>query len=257
MRLNALAVVKGGGDLATGAAYRLFRAGFRVLVTEIAQPTTVRRTVAFAEAVYAGETMVEGVTAKLGTAPGDGFVPVVVDPTAACIQQFRPQVVVDGIMVKANTGTTIDDAPVVVALGPGFEAGVDCHAVIETNRGHDLGRVVLRGRASPNTGVPGAIGGETERRILRAPASGRLRTHSHIGDVLRDGDVVAEVDGQPVVSQIAGVLRGLLHEGLSVPQGLKLGDVDPRAEVAHCFSISDKALAVGGGVVEAVMRLLP
>jgi xanthine dehydrogenase accessory factor len=256
MRLNALVVVKGGGDLATGAAYRLFQAGFQVLVTEIPQPTTVRRSVAFAEAVYAGETVVDGVTARLATSPARDFVPVLVDPTASSIRKLSPNVVVDGIMAKTNTGTAIAHAPIVVALGPGFEAGVDCHAVVETNRGHDLGRVILNGRTSANTGVPGDIGGETERRILRAPAAGTIRVCRQIGDVLTAGDVVAEVDGQPVVAQIDGVLRGLLHEGLPVRPGMKLGDVDPRAEVAHCFSISDKSLAVGGGVLEAVMRLL-
>lgn len=264
MRIDALVVIKGGGDLATGAGYRLFRAGFQVLVTEIPQPTVVRRSVAFAEAVYAGECSVEGVRARLVGSLDEAsklvgrrdVVPVLVDPEARCVAKLRPAAVVDGIMAKANTGTSLGDASVVVALGPGFSAGVDCHAVIETNRGHELGRAITSGAASPDTGVPGAIGGETARRILRAPADGVVRTRAAIGDVVCNGDVVAEVDGQPVATSLAGVLRGLLHDGLAVSAGTKVGDVDPRAKPEHCFTISDKSLAVGGGALEAVMMLL-
>jgi xanthine dehydrogenase accessory factor len=264
MRIDALVVVKGGGDLATGAAFRLFRAGFPVIVTEIDAPTVVRRTVAFAEAVYAGSTTVEGVEARLvGSAAealqavGQAAIPVLVDPEAQCVRQLRPLALIDGIMAKANTGTALADAPVVVALGPGFSAGLDCHAVIETNRGHHLGRVITGGEASPNTGVPGAIDGHTDRRILRSPAAGTLLALHAIGDAVREGDVIAQVANQRIVSQLDGVLRGLLHEGLPVAVGNKIGDVDPRAERDHCFTISDKSLAVGGGVLEAVMSLLP
>jgi xanthine dehydrogenase accessory factor len=264
MRIDALVVVKGGGDLATGAAFRLFRAGFPVIVTEIDAPTVVRRTVAFAEAVYAGSTTVEGVEARLvGSAAealqavGQAAIPVLVDPEAQCVRQLRPLALIDGIMAKANTGTALADAPVVVALGPGFSAGLDCHAVIETNRGHHLGRVITGGEASPNTGVPGAIDGHTDRRILRSPAAGTLLALHAIGDAVREGDAIAQVANQRIVSQLDGVLRGLLHEGLPVAVGNKIGDVDPRAERDHCFTISDKSLAVGGGVLEAVMSLLP
>lgn len=264
MRIDALVVIKGGGDLATGVGYRLFRAGFQVLVTEIPKPTVVRRTVAFAEAVYAGECSVEGIQAKLAGSVDDAgallrqdIVPVLVDPQATCVGRLRPAVVVDGIMAKANTGTGLNDASVVVALGPGFTAGVDCHAVIETNRGHHLGRAITDGPASPDTGVPGSINGETARRILRAPAPGVVRTQAAIGDCLREGDAVAEVDGQVVRTSLAGVLRGLLHDGLTVAQDMKIGDVDPRAKPEHCFTISDKSLAIGGGALEAIMMLLP
>ncbi|HLG69409.1 MAG TPA: selenium-dependent molybdenum cofactor biosynthesis protein YqeB [Chloroflexota bacterium] len=264
MRIDALVVVKGGGDLATGAAFRLCRAGFRVIVTEIPRPTCVRRTVSFAEAVYAGEVMVEGVKARLAGSIREaermldtGVAPVLVDPAAECVRKLRPSVLVDGIMAKTNTGTCLGDAPVVVALGPGFTAGVDCHAVVETNRGHDLGRAIMDGPASADTGVPGTIEGEAARRILRAPVSGALCARRAIGAIVHAGDVVAEVDGHAVPAQIGGVLRGLLHDGLAVTAGTKVGDVDPRAKPEHCATISDKSLAVGGGVLEAVMALLP
>ena len=180
---------------------------------------------------------------------------MIVDPEGASIRRLRPHVVVDAIMAKRNTGTHITDAPVVVALGPGFTAGVDCHAVIETNRGHNLGRVILEGSAEPNTGVPGTVGGESARRVLRAPTEGTFRAVRAIGDRVQEGEVVAYVDDAPVRSQLNGVLRGLLHDGFRVHRGMKVGDVDPRGVVAHCFTISDKALAIGGGVVEAILYL--
>lgn len=255
-------VVKGGGDLGTGVAWRLCRCGFRVLVTETAQPTVIRRTVAFASAVYEGTITVDGITARRVEDQGGmtrswdaGEVPVVIDPQAETIRHWRPDVVVDAIMAKRNTGTSISDAPLVIALGPGFIAGVDCHAVVETNRGHDLGRVILEGSAEPDTGVPGEVGGESARRVLRAPAAGTFRAVCAIGQPVRAGEVVAYVDQAPVCAQLNGVVRGLIHDGLTVRAGMKVGDVDPRAIVAHCFTISDKALAVAGGVLEAILYL--
>jgi len=180
---------------------------------------------------------------------------VLVDPGVTVIQRLQPDVVVDAILAKRNTGTRIADAPIVVALGPGFTAGVDCHAVVETKRGHDLGRVLLEGSAAPNTGVPGSVGGESGRRVLRAPVEGIFRTVRAIGDRVRAGEIVARVDDAPIYSQLDGVVRGLLHDRLRVSAGAKVGDVDPRGVVSHCLTISDKALAVGGGVVEAILYL--
>lgn len=255
-------LVRGGGDLGTGVAWRLHRCGFCVLVVETARPTVIRRAVAFASAVYDGAITVDGVTAQLTEDEDDILaawkrdrVPVAVDPQAALADRLTPGAVVDAIMAKRNVGTSMSDALVVVALGPGFTAGHDCHAVVETNRGHNLGRVILEGRAEPNTGVPGTVGGESSRRVLRAPGSGIFRGEGATGDRVEEGDVVAHVGDRPVRARLGGVLRGLMHDGLEVSGGAKVGDVDPRGAVEHCFSISDKALAVGGGVVEAILYL--
>ncbi|HHS96362.1 MAG TPA: EF2563 family selenium-dependent molybdenum hydroxylase system protein [Chloroflexi bacterium] len=262
VQIDLLTIVKGGGDLGTGVAWRLHRCGFRVLVTETAQPTVIRRAVAFASAIYEGAITVDGVTARRVENDGEmeaaweaGEVPVIVDPEGESIRRLRPDVVVDAIIAKRNIGTRITDAPIVVALGPGFTAGVDCHAVIETNRGHNLGKVILEGTAEPNTGVPGTVGGESARRVLRAPTEGIFRGVRAIGDRVREGEVVAYVDDAPVRSQLNGVVRGLLHDGLRVHKGMKVGDVDPRGVVSNCFTISEKALAIGGGVVEAILYL--
>ena len=266
---ETIVLVKGGGDLATGVSHRLHRAGFPVAITEIENPTMVRRTVSFAECLYADEWRVEGlISARAdGKTPAEkaqsaraileaGSIPVMVDPQAEVIDHLRPAVVVDAILAKRNLGTRIDDAEVVVGLGPGFTAGVDCHAVVETSRGHDLGRVILEGGAKPNTGVPGPIGGYTTERLLRAPKAGVFTSIAGIGDVVRAGEAVARVDGAEVTSAIDGVLRGLLRDGIEVPAGFKVGDVDPRAEPAHCHTISDKSRAIGGGALEAIMMFL-
>ncbi|MBI2874593.1 MAG: EF2563 family selenium-dependent molybdenum hydroxylase system protein [Firmicutes bacterium] len=257
-------MVKGGGDLGTGVAYRLHRVGFRVLVTELERPTVIRRPVAFAEAVYEGAAVVEGVTARLVrdtaeamTAWEQGEVAVLIDHQGEAVGSLQPGVLVDAIMAKRNTGTSLRDAPVVVALGPGFAAGRDAHAVIETQRGHFLGRVIRQGEAMPNTGIPGEIGGASVDRLLRAPADGVFQGKARIGDRVKQGQVVALVGGVPMRSGLSGVLRGLLRDGLSVKAGTKSGDVDPRADPSHCFTISDKALAVAGGALEAVLALWP
>jgi xanthine dehydrogenase accessory factor len=256
-------VVKGAGDLATGVAYRLHRVGFHVLMTEVARPTAVRRTVAFSEAVYDGRCKVEGLEAVRVESPlsawaafEQGVVAVLVDPEALVIRELRPALVVDAIIAKKNLGTTMGDAPAVVALGPGFCAGVDVHAVVETMRGHDLGRVLWQGEALPNTGVPGEIGGFGAERVLRAPTAGIFTGLRAIGDRVEPGDRVAEVQGEPVRTTIGGVLRGMVRSGLPVTAGFKVADVDPRARPEHCLTISDKALAVAGGVLEAAGVLL-
>lgn len=256
-----LVVIRGGGDLATGTALRLYRAGMEVVVCETAVPTSIRRTVCFSEAVRLGETEVEGVTARLAALADlpdlleRGIVPVLADPEGACIPALAPDAVVDAIIAKRNLGTRMDMAPVVVAAGPGFTAGVDCHAVVETMRGHYLGRVIYDGAALPNTDVPGLIGGYAGERVLRAPADGVFRGVKRIGDRVRAGEAAGYVDGAPMVCTIDGVLRGLLADGVPVRRGMKSGDVDPRCEPAHCACASDKALAVGGGVLEALLHL--
>ncbi len=255
-------VIRGAGDLATGAALRLYRAGFQVAMTDLPRPTAIRRTVCFSEAVVCGACTVEDVSAVFIADPAEAEavweqrkIPVLADPEGACIPVLHPGAVVDAILAKRNLGTAITDAPVVVGVGPGFTAGADCHAVVETMRGHDLGRVLYRGSALPNTNVPGLIGGYAGERVLRAPADGVFRGLRAIGDTVRTGDVVGEVDGAPMACTIGGVLRGLLADGVPVHLGMKAGDVDPRCEKRHCGFASDKALAVGGGVLEAILHL--
>ena len=257
-----IVVVKGGGDLGTGVVHRLHRAGFRVLITELAQPLVIRRAVALAAAIYQGVVTVEGVVgrrvqtdAEIATAWQNDEIPVLADPRATVVARLDPLAIVDAMIAKRNLGTHIDDAPIVVALGPGFIAGVDAHAVVETQRGHYLGRVILDGTAAPDSGVPGSTAGVTANRVLRAPVSGRFEGVCQIGERVRAGQVVAHVDGEPVCAAIDGVLRGLLADGLDVQTGFKVGDVDPRGVVDHCFTVSDKALAVGGGVLEALLFL--
>jgi len=253
-------VIRGGGDLATGTALRLYRSGMKVVVCETAAPTSIRRTVCFSEAVRLGETAVEGVTARraeLEEVPElleAGIIPVLVDPEGGCIEALEPDAVADLILAKRNLGATIDMAPVVVAAGPGFTAGVDCHAVVETMRGHYLGRVIYEGSALPNTNVPGLIGGYAGERVLRAPADGIFQGTRQIGDRVEPGDIAGYVAGEPMVCTIGGILRGLLADGVPVKEGMKSGDVDPRCEPAHCQCVSDKALAVGGGVLEAILH---
>lgn len=257
---HTLVLLKGAGDLGTGVAWRLHKAGFPVVITELAQPRVVRRTVAFASAVYEGEIAVEGVTAwraaNYDEAKGlidDGIIPVLVDPITTSREFFDPAVLIDAVMAKQNTGTHIGDAPFVVALGPGFTPNVDCHAVIETKRGHNLGRVYWNRAAEANTGTPGEIGGKSTDRVLRAPRDGMVIGMRKIGDLVTAGSAIARVDDSEVVAPFEGMLRGLAHDGLVVRAGAKIGDVDPRANREHCFTISDKSLAIGGGVLEAVL----
>jgi xanthine dehydrogenase accessory factor len=255
-------VVKGAGDLGTGVALRLWRAGFRVVCTDLYKPLVIRRTVAFASALYDGRITVEGVQCERIAVADEAIflwsnktLPVMPDPEGRIIDVLRPEIVVDAIMAKRNTGTSKLLAPCVIGLGPGFTAGVDCHAVVETQRGHDLGRVLWQGSAAANTGVPGEIGGADLQRVIRAPADGVMHGRRAIGDVVNPGDTIAQIDLTPVKTEIGGVLRGLLHDGLTVSAGLKIADVDPRAQMRYCFTVSDKALAIAGGVLEAVLSM--
>jgi xanthine dehydrogenase accessory factor len=254
-------VVKGGGEMASGVICRLFKSGFaKICVTDILQPQAVRREVSFCEAVYDGEKTVEGVTARLTESYDEiqgawdsGQIPIIVDPEAGVIDFLKPDVVVDAILAKENLGTKITDAPLVIGLGPGFYAGKDVHLVVETNRGHNLGRVIYKEEAEKNTGIPGVIAGYGAERVFRGPKEGSFRTLKYIGDYVEAGEVVAEVGGTPVKAQVKGVIRGMLRDGTNVWKGMKAGDIDPRGIKGSCYTVSDKAMAVGGGVLEGIL----
>ena len=255
-------LIRGAGDLASGIALRLWRSGIEVVMTDLPRPTAIRRTVSFSEAIVHGETTVEDVTARLAANADEarallaqGIVPVLANPDCACRADLHPDALVDAILAKRNLGTRRTDAPIVIGVGPGFTAGVDCHAVVETMRGHTLGRVIYTGSALPNTNIPGLIGGFAGERVLRAPADGEFRSARQIGDLVKAGDVAGYVAGEPMVCTIGGVLRGLIADGVLVHKGMKSGDVDPRGDVDNCYTASDKALAVGGGVLEALLHL--
>ena len=225
------------------------------MVTELAAPKFVRRAVSYGDAVYSKTATVEGITAQLvehNDIYPDAIIPVVCDETKTTINALNPVIVVDARMEKNRRDTTIDDARLVIALGPGYIAGKDCHAVIETKRGHTLGRVIIEGTAEADTGVPGAVAGEVHNRLLRAPADGYVQSQLNIGDDVYAGQIVGTVDDVEIVASIAGVLRGLISSQVAVTKGMKIGDIDPRGQRDHCFTISDKSLAVGGGVLEAV-----
>ena len=261
-KMIPVTVLRGGGDLATGVAIRLKRAGLKVVITELPQPLVVRRLVAFASAVYEGDINVEGVTARLVSDAGEAFrvlqadeIPVLVDPGCEVrfAEEFDVRAIVDARMTKRPQDLEREAADLVIGLGPGFVAGENCHAVIETNRGHYLGRVIWDGAPQPNTGTRGTVAGHKSERVLRSPGDGILRLAKEIGSrVVRD-DVIAEVDGQPILAPFDGILRGLLHDGLRVHAGMKVGDVDPRGNVEYARLVSEKSLAIAGGVLEALL----
>jgi xanthine dehydrogenase accessory factor len=257
---DLIILIKGGGEMASGVVQRLVRSGFRVCITEIPEPLAVRRGVSFCEAVFAGRTEVEGLVGRRVSGKEEvrrcweeGEVPVVIDPQCAIRKILSPDVLVDAILAKRNTGTALGDAPLVIGLGPGFRAGRDVHFVIETNRGHHLGRVIEEGEAQPDTGIPGDISGYTWERVLRAPAGGRFLGKKQIGDRIEKGEVVAEVEGVPLEATISGVLRGILRDGLMAELNMKVADVDPRALRESCLTVSEKARAIAGGVLEAIL----
>ena len=296
-RKKPLVIVRGAGDISTGTIHRLFRAGFELLVLEAEKPSAIRRKVAFSEAVYDGRATVEGALAlRIGSAEeaarcrADGHIPLIVDPEGDSIALLKPDVVVDAILAKRNLGTRMDMAPLTIGLGPGFEAGRDVHYVIETMRGHDLGRIISKGSAAPNTGIPGTVGGYGRERVIRAPGAGIFRDGKDIGSFVRAGEVIgrievpgsatgavgttgaevpgsgmgavgttgAEVPGSgmetvEVRTVLTGVLRGIIRDGYPVTEGFKLADVDPRREEQkNCFTISDKARCIAGSVLELV-----
>lgn len=253
-------VIKGAGDLATGIGFRLKKSGFTVVMTDLEVPTAVRRTVAFSRAIYEDSATVEGVVAKRAKDQEEmekilkqGNIPVLVDPEAQIVKNWKPDVVVDAILAKKNLNTSMDDAKLVIGVGPGFTAKKDCHFVVETKRGHYLGSVISQGSAIPNTGVPGNIGGYTVERIIRSACDGVFHPVAQIGDFVQKGDIVAYSGEEPIYALLTGIVRGMLQEGVVVTKGMKSGDIDPRCEKEHCFTISDKARSIGGGVLEAIL----
>ena len=266
MRDQKLIIVRGGGDLATGTIHRLWGAGFSVLVLETDYPAAIRRQVAVSEAVYQGSAVVEGMTAvridfteEISAVLSAKQVPLLVDPMGACIAKLKPAAVVDAILAKKNLGTTREMAPLTIALGPGFSAGVDVDYVIETMRGHNLGRIISEGAARPNTGIPGNVGGYTKERVMHAEYEGTLYNRRAIGDFVEQGDAIAVIcnaEGEhPVTASISGLIRGLIRDGVPVAKGFKIADIDPRREeYENCFTISDKARCIAGSVLELVCR---
>lgn len=262
--MDKIVVVRGGGDVSTGSIQRLHRAGFKVLVLEIPRPTSIRRTVALSEAINDGEAKVEDVIAKrienvdeAEAVWAEGKIAMMVDPKCESIDKIKPVAVVDAIIAKKNLGTNIDMAPIVVGLGPGFVASEDVDIVIETNRGHNLGRLIFEGPASANTGNPGNIKGYTVERVLYSPGVGNIQNIKDIGDFVEQGETIATVDGKPVKAKLKGIVRGLIKHNTYVPEGFKIGDVDPRSDqIENCYTISDKARAIGGATLEAVMLMM-
>lgn len=256
-----MVLIRGAGDIASGIALRLYKSGYSIIMTELEHPTSIRRSVCFSEAVRKGETTVEGIRAIFCNSLSLAFeqiknnvIPIVIDNEWSREKKYRFDSIVDARLAKINIDTSINDSSVVIGIGPGFTASEDCHAVIETKRGHSLGRVYYNGTAIPNSGIPGDILGFTEERILRSPCSGVFHSIKKIGDYVNRGDVCAYVGNIPVCSNINGVIRGLLPENTTVPQGFKSGDVDPRADISYCYTVSDKALAVAGGVLESLLH---
>ncbi|NDV24296.1 selenium-dependent molybdenum cofactor biosynthesis protein YqeB [Desulfovibrio sp. JC022] len=260
MNQTPIIAIRGAGDLATGIAMRLYRAGLRrIIMLETGHPLAVRRTVAFSEAVYHGEVQVEGVSAvftenmeEAAAAWDKDAIAILCDPCLLKLDEIKPEILIDAIIAKKNLGTEIHMAPLVIGLGPGFTAGENVHKVIETKRGHHMSRVIHEGAAEPNTGIPGSVKGFTVERVYWAENGGVFNTTFDIGDEISEGETLGDVDGTPVVAKISGVIRGLLRNGTPVRKRTKLGDIDPRATKTYCGEVSDKALSIGGGVLEAV-----
>ncbi|KAF5029540.1 hypothetical protein DSECCO2_647540 [anaerobic digester metagenome] len=263
MNLNERVIaIKSGGEMASAIVWRLHHARLRrIVILETKHPLAVRRTVSFCEAVHDGSCMVEDVRGVRVDGPegieaawAAGDIPVLVDPAWDSLRVIRPDALVDAIIAKRNLGTSVHDAPLVIGMGPGFLAGRDAHLVVETNRGHDLGRIITTGEAAPNTGIPGTIGGFSKERVLRAPVPGKLVWDCSLGDLVNTGQILGRVDGSPVTAEISGLLRGQIRPNGHVPLGLKLGDIDPRGDMAYLHTISDKGRALGGAVLECIMR---
>ncbi|MGN8887770.1 selenium-dependent molybdenum cofactor biosynthesis protein YqeB [Blautia sp. HCP28S3_G10] len=258
---NTRLVVRGGGDLASGVIHRLYRSGYHVLILEGRKPSAIRRRVAFCEAVYDDETAVEGVVSQLISDMTRceevwkaGKIPIMTDESGEAIKKMKPDAVIDAILAKKNLGTTKDMAPLTIGLGPGFEAGKDVDYVVETQRGHNLGRIITKGSAAPNTGIPGIIAGYGKERVIHSPAAGVIHNLSQIADLVEKDQVIAMVGETPVYASLTGVLRGIIKEGYEVPKGMKIADIDPRKEQKkNCDTISDKARCIAGSVLEILL----
>lgn len=261
---DKIIIVRGGGDIASGTINRLHNMGFRVLVLEISKPNFIRRKVCYGEAVYEGEFSLEGTVSKLACSLEEIHsiweekkIPVYIDPEMKILEKLSPDVIIDGILAKKNLGMSKELAPVTIGLGPGFEAGKNVHAVIETNRGHNLGRIIYEGKAAENTGIPGIIQGYGKERVIYASAEGILKTVHDIGDVVQKDEIIAYIGTEPVKASLTGLIRGMIREGSFVKKGLKISDIDPREDqLENCYTISDKARTISGGAVEAVFFLL-
>lgn len=261
MKGNRVIVIRGGGDLASGVIHRLHQCGYRVLILECEQPSAIRRKVAFCEAVYDGTAVIEGVccrriqkTAECEAVWKNGEIPLLVDAAGASTEEIQPIAVIDAILAKRNLGTSRKMAGLTIALGPGFAAGKDVDYVVETKRGHDLGRVIREGTAIPNTGIPGMIGGVSRERVIHAPASGCIRNRAEIADLVEQGEILAMIGECPVKATITGVLRGIIRNGYEVFEGMKIADIDPRKEeIKNCYTISDKARCIAGSVAEILL----
>ncbi len=261
---DKIIIVRGGGDIASGTINRLHNMGFRVLVLEISKPNFIRRKVCYGEAVYEGEFSLEGTVSKLACSLEEIYsiweekkIPVYIDPEMKILEKLSPDVIIDGILAKKNLGMSKELAPVTIGLGPGFEAGKNVHAVIETNRGHNLGRIIYEGKAAENTGIPGIIQGYGKERVIYASAEGILKTVHDIGDVVQKDEIIAYIGTEPVKASLTGLIRGMIRGGSFVKKGLKISDIDPREDqLENCYTISDKARTISGGAVEAVFFLL-
>lgn len=261
---DKIIIVRGGGDIASGTINRLHNMGFRVLVLEISKPNFIRRKVCYGEAVYEGEFSLEGTVSKLACSLEEIYsiweekkIPVYIDPEMKILEKLSPDVIIDGILAKKNLGMSKELAPVTIGLGPGFEAGKNVHAVIETNRGHNLGRIIYEGKAAENTGIPGIIQGYGKERVIYASAEGILKTVHDIGDVVQKDEIIAYIGTEPVKASLTGLIRGMIRGGSFVKKGLKISDIDPREDqLENCYTISDKARTISGGAAEAVFFLL-
>lgn len=258
---DEIVIVRGGGDIASGIIQKLHRCGFRVLVLEIAKPTCIRRKVSFSEAIYDGEVIIEGTTSvfvknieEIKSTWNEKKIPVIIDPKGNYIDIIKPEILVDAILAKKNLGTNMNMAHITIGVGPGFYAGKDVHAVIETMRGHNLGRIILNGEAQKDTGMPGDIMGYSKERVIYSSSAGVVKNVRDISDIVKVGEIIAYIDNTPVTATIDGVLRGIIRDGMKVPEKFKIADIDPRLkEKENCFTISDKSRSIAGGVLEAIL----